>query len=77
MTLRGSGISGLGTSAYRRKAQLRREWSTRLRKDNEVSLAWLDDALQQLRQEGQTEVVGYLEAVFEELVFETKMPPRS
>ena len=48
-----------------------------MRKDNEVSLAWLDDALQQLRQEGQTEVVGYLEAVFEELVFETKMPPRS
>ena len=45
-------------------------------KDNEVSLAWLEDALQQLRQEGQTEVVGYLEAVFEELVFETKDAPQ-
>jgi hypothetical protein len=48
-----------------------------LSKDNEVSLAWLEDTLQQLRQERQTKVVGYLEAVFEELVFETMMSPRS
>ena len=46
-------------------------------KDNEVCLAWLADALQQLRQEGQTKVVGYLEAVLEELVFEMKGLPRS
>jgi hypothetical protein len=46
-------------------------------KDNEVCLAWLADALQQLGQEGQTHAVTYLEAVLEEVVFETKMIPRS
>ena len=44
--------------------------------DNEVCLAWLAGALQQLRQEGRTKVVGYLEAVLEEVVFEAKMPPK-
>ncbi len=44
--------------------------------DNEVSLAWLAEALRRLRPEGRTKVVGYLEAVLEEVVFETKMPPR-
>jgi hypothetical protein len=48
-----------------------------LSKDNEVCLDWLADALQQLRQEGQTKVVGYLEVVLEEVVFEMKMAPRS
>ena len=43
--------------------------------DTEVCLAWLTQALQQLRPEGQTKVVGYLEAVWEEVVFETKMVP--
>jgi hypothetical protein len=46
-----------------------------LSKDTEVCLAWLAEALQQLRPEGQTKVVGYLEAVLEEIVFETKMGP--
>jgi hypothetical protein len=46
-----------------------------LSKDIEVCLAWLEAALQQLRPEGQTKVVGYLEAVLEEIVFETKMGP--
>jgi hypothetical protein len=46
--------------------------------DNESCLAWLADALQQLRQEeGQTKGVGYLEAVLEEVVFEMKALPRS
>ena len=46
--------------------------------DNEVCLAWLADALQQLRPEGQTKVVGYLEAVLEEVIFEMKKGgPRS
>jgi hypothetical protein len=76
MALRGSGVSGLGASATLRKARLRGGWSTRLGKD-EVYLAWLADALQQLRQAGQMKIVGYLEAVSEELVFETKMTPRS
>jgi hypothetical protein len=44
--------------------------------DNEVYLVWLAGALQQLRQEERTKVVGYLEAVLEELVFETKMAPK-
>ena len=44
-------------------------------KDIEVCLAWLAQALQQLRPEGRTKVVGYLEAVLEEIVFETKMVP--
>jgi hypothetical protein len=45
--------------------------------DNKVCLAWLAGALQQLRPEGQSKVVGYLEAVSEEIVFELKMAPRS
>jgi hypothetical protein len=44
--------------------------------DNEVCLAWLTDTLQQLRQEGQTKAVGYLEAVLEEVVFEANMAPK-
>jgi hypothetical protein len=44
--------------------------------DNEVCLAWLAEVLQQLRQEGQTKAVGYLEAVFEEVVFEAKLAPK-
>ncbi|MBA3616972.1 MAG: hypothetical protein H0W52_12760, partial [Rubrobacteraceae bacterium] len=44
--------------------------------DNKVCLAWLAGALQQLRPEGQSKVVGYLEAVSEEIVFEMKMAPR-
>jgi hypothetical protein len=43
--------------------------------DNEVCLAWLAEALQRLRSEGRTKVVGYLEAVSEEVVFETKEVP--
>ena len=45
--------------------------------DNEICLAWLDGALQRLRPEGQKKVVGYLEAVIEEVVFEMKVAPRS
>ena len=75
--MRESGPSSLGTSAHLRKGQLRREWSTRLlSKDNEACLAWLEEALQQLRPEGQTKAVDYLGAVLEEVVFEMKMAPR-
>jgi hypothetical protein len=45
--------------------------------DNTFCLAWLAEALQQLSPEGQKKVVGYLEAVLEEIVFEMKMAPRS
>jgi len=43
--------------------------------DNEVCLVWLAQALRRLRPEGQKKVVGYLEAVLEEVVFETKVVP--
>lgn len=45
--------------------------------DNEVCLAWLAEALRRLRPEGRTKVVGYLEAVLEEVEFETKTTPTS
>ena len=44
---------------------------------NDVCLAWLADALRQLRQEGRTKAVGYLEAVLEEVVFEMKVSSKS
>jgi hypothetical protein len=45
---------------------------TFLSMDNEICLAWLAYTLQQLRQEGRTKAVGYLEAVQEEVVFESR-----
>ena len=44
---------------------------------NDVCLGWLVDALRQLRQQGRTKAVGYLEAVLEEVVFEMKMSSKS
>lgn len=44
--------------------------------DNEVCLVWLADALQQLRQEERTKIVGYLEAVLEEVILEAEMAPK-
>jgi hypothetical protein len=44
---------------------------------NDVCLAWLADTLRQLRQEGRTKAVGYLEVVLEEVVFEMKMSSKS
>ena len=40
--------------------------------ENEACLAWLDEALRRLRAEGQTRVIGYLEAVSDEVLFETR-----
>ena len=40
--------------------------------DNEACLAWLDEALRRLRAEGRTRVAGYLEAVWDEVLFETR-----
>ena len=50
--------------------------SASLSTDNDVCLAWLEGALRRLRPEGQEKAVGYLEAVLEEVVFETKVAPR-
>jgi hypothetical protein len=43
--------------------------------ENEACLAWLDEALRRLRAEGQTRVIGYLEAVSDEVLFETRGDP--
>jgi hypothetical protein len=45
--------------------------------NNEICLEWLADALQQLHPQRHTKVVGYLEAVLKEVVFETKAAPVS
>jgi len=74
-----SGFSGLGPLSVSEKGSVSNNdgglalGST----DNEVCLEWLANALQQLRQEGQTKVVSYLEAVSEEVVFEMNALPRS
>ena len=46
-------------------------------KDSEACLAWLAEALRQLRPEGQEKAVGYLEAVAEEVLFETEVVPKA
>jgi hypothetical protein len=75
----GEGFSGLGPLSVCEKGSVSNNdgglalGST----DNEVCLEWLAHALQQLRQEGQTKVVSYLEAVSEEVLFEMKARPRS
>jgi hypothetical protein len=74
----GSGSSGLGPLSVSEKGSVSNNDGglTLLSTDNEVCLEWLAHALQQLRQEGQTKVVSYLEAVSEEVVFEMKALPR-
>jgi hypothetical protein len=41
--------------------------------DDTAALAWLVSALEQARTEGQIKLVGYLEAVLDDVVFETEM----
>jgi hypothetical protein len=78
-TMGGSGFSGLGPLSVSERGSVSNNDGgiALLRTDNEVCLEWLAHALQQLRQEGQTKVVSYLEAVSEEVVFEMKALPRS
>jgi hypothetical protein len=75
----GSGFSGLGPLSVSGKGSVSNNDGglALLSTDNEVCLEWLAHALQQLRQEGQTKVVSYLEVVSEEVVFEMKVLPRS
>ena len=79
MTMGGSGVSGLGPLSVSGKGSvLNNDGGLALAStDNEVCLEWLAHALQQLRAEGRTKVVSYLEAVSEEVVFEMKVLPRS
>ena len=78
MMERGKPVSGRCAHLYPITVGLREEERRLpfLSIDNEVCLAWVADALLQLRQEGRTKAVGYLEAVLEELVFEGKMAPK-
>jgi hypothetical protein len=75
----GSGFSDLGPlSVCEKGSVLKRDGGlTLLSTENKVCLEWLAHALQQLRQDGQTKVVSYLEVVSEEVVFEMKVLPRS
>jgi hypothetical protein len=79
VTMGGSGFSGLGPLSVSEKGSVSKNDGglTLLSTDNEVCLEWLAHALQQLRSEGRTKVVGYLEAVLEEVEFETKTTPTS
>ena len=79
MTTGGSGFSGLGPLSVSGKGSVSNNDGgiALLSTDNEVCLEWLAHALQQLRSEGQTKVVSYLEVVSEEVVFEMKALPRS
>ena len=76
-TLKGSGFSGLGPLSVCEKGSVSNNDGglALLSTDNEVCLEWLAHALQQLRSEGQTKVVSYLEAVSEEVLFEMKARP--
>jgi hypothetical protein len=78
-TMGGSGFSGLGPLSVSEKGSLsKNDGGLALASThNAVCLEWLAHALQQLRSEGQTKLVSYLEAVSEEVVFETKALPRS
>ncbi len=77
-----AGPENPGPSAYLRRGRGSRvlfeeeRRLTFLSMDNEVCLVWLADALQQLRQEERTKIVGYLEAVLEEVVLEAEMAPK-
>jgi hypothetical protein len=75
----GSGFSGLGPLSVCEKGSVSKNDGglALLSTDNEVCLAWLDHALNQLHPEGQKKVVSYLEAVSEEVLFEMKALPRS
>jgi hypothetical protein len=75
----GWGFSGLGPLGVSEKGSASKKDGgfALLSTDNEVCLEWLAHALQQLRSEGQTKVVSYLEVVSEEVVFEMKVLPRS
>jgi hypothetical protein len=77
--MRGSGFSSLGPLSISENGSVSNNDGglALLSTDNEVCLEWLAHALQQLRQEGQTKVVSYLEVVSEEVVFEMKARPRS
>jgi hypothetical protein len=79
VTMGGSGFSGLGPLSVSEKGSVsKKEGGLALvSTDNEVCLEWLAQALQQLRAEGQTKVVSYLEVVSEEVLFEMKALPRS
>jgi len=68
--------AGRGRREERGAVLEQREGTEFLSPDNEACLAWLADAVERVRLEGQTKVAGYLEAVLQEVVFEIDMTPR-
>jgi hypothetical protein len=79
-TMGGSRFSGLGPLSVCEKGSVSNNdggLALLMSMDNEVCLEWLAHALKQLRSEGQTKVVSYLEAVSEEVLFEMNALPRS
>ena len=74
----GTEFSGLGLPRVCETYRFKEDRGARfLGTDNEECQAWLVGALQQLRPEGQAKVVGYLEAILEEVVCEMKASPGS
>src|SRR5215217_5859716 len=60
------------------RVHLEEEWRLMfLSIDNEVCRAWLANALRRARPEGRTKMLGYLEAVLEEVDFEMNVVPGS
>ena len=74
----GSGFSALGPPGVSEKGSVSKKDGglALLSTDNELCLKWLAQALKQLRSEGRTKVVSYLQLVSEEVVFEMKALPR-
>ena len=74
MKVEGSGFSGSDPFALLRRVRFEENGGhALLSPDNVICFAWLEDALQRLRPEGQEKVVSYLEAVLEEVLFEMKV----
>lgn len=70
--------STLGYTAYTARSTGGNTLSLTLGVDNETAaLAWLIGALEQARARSQTKLVGYLEVILEDVVFEMESAARS
>jgi hypothetical protein len=70
--------STLGYTAYTARSTGGNTLSPTLGVDNEAAaLAWLVGALDQARAQSQTKLVGYLEVILEDVVFEMESAARS
>ena len=70
--------STLSYTAYTARSTGGNTLSSALGVDNETAaLAWLVGALEQARAQSQTKLVGYLEVILEDVVFEMESTARS